>query len=75
MSPPQRLMGLHEVAEHFAVNRQLVYKWSQRESFPEPVAVLAQGKVWAREDIVAWGRKNGRKAGMGPKPHLGGATR
>lgn len=74
MSPT--LMGLQEVAAHFGVSRQLAYKWvTKRADFPEPLAELAQGKVWDRADIVAWGRKHGRKAGEGPRVHQGGANR
>lgn len=64
-----RMMGLQEIADHFGVKKQLVYKWASRPTFPEPYQELHQGRIWTRESIMAWGRRNGRKAGQGPLPY------
>ena len=50
-----RLMGAHEVRVRLGgVSRQRAYQITSRKDFPEPVADLAQGKVWAAEDVEAW---------------------
>jgi hypothetical protein len=36
------------------VSRQRAYQITSRADFPEPVADLAQGKVWAADDVEAW---------------------
>jgi prophage regulatory protein len=51
---PMRLAGAHEVRELLGVSRQRVYQLAARPDFPEPVAILAQGKVWAVDDIEQW---------------------
>ena len=52
---PIRLMGAHEIRVRLGgVSRQRAYQITSRADFPEPVADLAQGKVWATEDVEAW---------------------
>jgi prophage regulatory protein len=60
------LMGLSEIAAHYAITRQLAQKWTHRSDFPEPLAELAQGKVWDGAEVIAWGDRHGRRAGGGP---------
>ena len=49
------LVGLSEVAEIAGVSRQAVVNWRARFSdFPPPVAELASGPVWTRDDIDNW---------------------
>ncbi len=36
------------------VSRQRVYQITTRPDFPEPLAELAAGKVWSREDVQRW---------------------
>ena len=36
------------------VSRQRVYQLAARPDFPEPVATLAQGKIWSIDDIEKW---------------------
>jgi predicted DNA-binding transcriptional regulator AlpA len=36
------------------VSRQRVQQLAARSDFPQPVAELAQGKVWVLADIEAW---------------------
>jgi hypothetical protein len=62
-----RLFGLHEIAEHYAISRQLAAKWTRRSDFPAPVAELAMGKVWDLDAVIAWGEKHGRQEGAGPR--------
>lgn len=42
------------------VNRQRVSQLAARPDFPEPLAVLAMGKVWAAADVEKWAKKRGR---------------
>ena len=51
---PTRLAGAHEIRELLGVSRQRVYQLAARPDFPEPIAFLAQGKVWAVDDIEQW---------------------
>lgn len=62
-----RLAGITEIAGYYAISRQLAYKWTRQETFPAPLAELAQGKVWDLDDVSAWGRRTGRKKGCGPR--------
>jgi predicted DNA-binding transcriptional regulator AlpA len=57
---PERLMGLTEIAEMLGVSRQRVYQLVRTAGFPEPLARLAQGAVWAGEDVERWAREDGR---------------
>ncbi|MEV4280813.1 helix-turn-helix transcriptional regulator [Actinoplanes xinjiangensis] len=50
-----RLYGAHEIRLHFGgISRQRVYQLTSRTDFPEPVADLAQGKVWLADEVEAW---------------------
>jgi len=49
-----RLVGAHEIRSLLGVSRQRVYQLAGRSDFPQPVATLAQGKIWAIDDIEAW---------------------
>ncbi len=60
------LWGLHEMAEYYAIRRQLAAKWTTRSDFPKPLAELAQGRVWDAAAIKAWGAHHGRQEGCGP---------
>ena len=58
---PIRLMGAHEIRVRLGgVSRQRAYQITSRADFPKPVADLAQGKVWATEDVEAWMRVHRR---------------
>lgn len=39
-----------------AVAEQLI----SRDDFPQPDAVLAMGKVWRKDDVIAWAKAHGR---------------
>jgi predicted DNA-binding transcriptional regulator AlpA len=49
-----RLAGAHEVRHLLGVSLQRVYQLAARADFPDPVAILAQGKVWSIDDIEKW---------------------
>lgn len=53
------LVGLTEIAD-LGVSRQRVDQLAQGDDFPEPVSVLAAGRVWKRADVEAWARETGR---------------
>jgi len=56
----QNLVGTKEAAALFAVRpSNFVRDWANREDFPEPVATLARGRLWAREDLVAYRARTG----------------
>jgi predicted DNA-binding transcriptional regulator AlpA len=54
------LVGTVEIASMLGVSRQRVDKLSRTDSFPEPVAVLAVGRIWRRQDVETWARETGR---------------
>lgn len=58
------LVSVVEIAELLAVSRQRVHQLIRAYAdFPEPVARLAIGSVWARRDIEAWAATHPRKPG------------
>jgi len=63
---PEEYAGVSEVAELMGVSRQRVSEIRARDDFPEPVAELAAGPVWAvsslRSFVANWPRKPGRPA-------------
>lgn len=60
------LFGLTEIADYYAISRQLAAKWTRRSDFPAPLAKLAQGKVWDAAEVTAWGERHNRRQGAGP---------
>jgi len=54
-------IGPHEIAVMLNVSRQRVQQLMEKDDFPEPWAVLATGRIWAAEDVEAWGVKAGRR--------------
>ena len=61
------LVGVAEASEILGWDRRRVSTYVRRGSFPEPVASLASGRVWRREDVEAFGRdrvaRKGRRIG------------
>lgn len=53
-------MGTSEIAEFLGITNQRVDQLARRPDFPEPVAVLAAGRIWNQIDIEAWARRTGR---------------
>jgi predicted DNA-binding transcriptional regulator AlpA len=56
------LVGTAEISEMLGVVRQYVDRLSRQEGFPAPVAELAAGRVWRRDDVEAWAKATGRGA-------------
>ncbi len=56
----EHLVSRVEIAQMLGVSPQRVHQLLQTGDFPEPVADLAIGKVWRREDIEAWAERTGR---------------
>lgn len=55
------LLGVAEAARFLGVSKQRVMQLiAQHPDFPEPVAELHCGRIWAREDVESWARKHGR---------------
>lgn len=56
--PP--LVAANEIGDMLGVSRQRVTQLATSAGFPTPVAVLSVGRIWLREDIVAWAERTGR---------------
>jgi len=55
------LVGVAEAAAIMGWDKRRVITYVDRGSFPEPVAQLASGRVWRREDVEAFARAWRRK--------------
>jgi hypothetical protein len=49
-----KLVGVAEAAGLMGWDKRRVATYVKRGGFPEPLAELAGGRVWAREDVVAF---------------------
>jgi hypothetical protein len=50
-----RLVGAAEIRVMLGgVSKQRAYQITTRQGFPEPIARLAQGKIWLAEDVETW---------------------
>jgi len=67
---PEEYAGVSEVAALLGVSRQRVSELRARDGFPEPIADLAAGPVWAvsslKSFVANWPRKPGRPARRAP---------
>ena len=55
MANKLELVGLAEVAAMAGVSRQRVYLWMKRsKDMPQPVARLACGPIWLKDEIRKW---------------------
>jgi hypothetical protein len=57
------LVGVAEASEILGWDRRRVSTYVRRGAFPEPVACLASGRVWSREDVEAFGRDRAIRRG------------
>ena len=48
------LVGVSEAAEIMAWDKRRVITYIDRGHFPEPIASLAGGRIWLREDVEAY---------------------
>jgi len=55
------LVGVSEAAALLGWDRRRVATYVRRGAFPMPVATLASGRVWRREDVEAFGRDRTRR--------------
>ncbi len=56
----EHLVGTKEAAAVFGVRpSNFIRDWANREDFPEPVANLARGRLWARADLEAYHTRTG----------------
>lgn len=62
------LMGQAEIADRLGVSRQRVQQLIARPDWPEPLAVLAMGKVWRTEDVERWISEHRKGDGREPRP-------
>ncbi|BCJ51824.1 hypothetical protein Asp14428_32990 [Actinoplanes sp. NBRC 14428] len=54
--PPKRLrlMGAHEIRVRLGMTRRDTYRVTSQASFPRPLAILGQGKIWREDDVEQW---------------------
>jgi hypothetical protein len=57
------VVGVSEAASILGWDRRRVATYVSRGTFPEPIAALASGRVWRREDVEAFGRDRLRRKG------------
>ncbi|HEY3630585.1 MAG TPA: DNA-binding protein [Jatrophihabitantaceae bacterium] len=55
------LVGPAELTQMLDVSRTRFAQLIARKDFPEPVADLVMGKIWALEDVRAWAAQTGRE--------------
>ncbi len=51
-----RLVGVAEAAAILGWDKRRIFTYLGRGAFPEPVALLASGRVWRRDDVEAFAR-------------------
>jgi hypothetical protein len=59
--PP--LVGVSEAADILGWDRRRVATYVSRGAFPAPLATLASGRVWRRDDVEAFARDRARRKG------------
>ena len=55
------LVGVAEAAAILGWDKRRVFTYISRDSFPEPVARLASGRVWRKQDIEEFARERRRR--------------
>lgn len=57
------LVGASEIADRLGLSHsETVHQYRRRyDDFPDPVAELAQGFVWAWPDVEKWAERTGRE--------------
>jgi len=54
------VVGVHEIAQMFNVNRVTVSKWKAAGKLPPPDAELSMRPIWKRTTILRWADNTGR---------------
>jgi hypothetical protein len=62
-----QLVGVAEAAQILGWDRRRVITYVDRGSFPSPVASLASGRVWRRDDVEAFARTIERRRERRPR--------
>lgn len=57
------LVGLSEIADLLGVHKRTAQEYVNRKDFPEPLGQVAAGRVWRREDVIAWGEQHRPRRG------------
>ena len=57
------LVGVSEAAAILGWDRRRVATYLSRGTFPSPLASLASGRVWRRDDVEAFARDRARRKG------------
>jgi hypothetical protein len=57
------LVGVSEAATILGWDRRRVITYVDRGAFPEPIASLASGRVWRRDDVESFARDRVRRKG------------
>jgi hypothetical protein len=65
------LVGVAEAASILGWDKRRVVTYVERGSFPEPVARLASGRVWRREDVEAFARAFRRRLALRERRRAG----
>ncbi|MGH7642589.1 MAG: helix-turn-helix transcriptional regulator [Candidatus Dormibacteria bacterium] len=64
----QELVGIAETARMLGVSRQRVHQIAgTNPEFPKPVAELAAGRIWRRQEVEAWIGAHPDRQKSGPK--------
>ena len=58
-----QLVGVSEAARILGWDRRRVATYVSRGAFPEPIAALASGRIWLREDVEAFGADRALRKG------------
>jgi predicted DNA-binding transcriptional regulator AlpA len=64
----QPVMQLHELSVFLGVAKRTGWRYTRRDDFPVPFAVLSTGKVWRTTDVQRWQKKHGAPFPAGRKP-------
>jgi hypothetical protein len=57
------LVGVSEAAAILGWDRRRIVTYLDRGAFPAPLASLASGRVWRRDDVEAFARDRARRKG------------
>jgi predicted DNA-binding transcriptional regulator AlpA len=55
---PEQALAVSEIAQLFSVSVISAHRYTQRDDFPEPLAVTAGGRVWLRAEVERWGQEH-----------------
>jgi predicted DNA-binding transcriptional regulator AlpA len=59
MARSPELVGLGDIAAQYGVAKNSAWRWSRRDNFPAPAALISNRiPVWRRADVERWARKN-----------------